>query len=119
MDACLFIIIRIPVALACMFCLVFFHLTLHYIGRHVKDDLYRPTTWQIVFYLPVVEVDATYKFRLVLAGANLAELQVTENQVSNLISSRSRYNYFKNFYVVFERFGSTTEMRDSHFYRQS
>ncbi|CBI33217.3 unnamed protein product, partial [Vitis vinifera] len=47
--------------------------------KHVTDDTFLGTTWQIVFDLPVVDMAATYKFRLVLAGASLAQLQVRLN----------------------------------------
>ncbi|RVW57315.1 Rhamnogalacturonate lyase [Vitis vinifera] len=50
-----------------------------HVNRHVTDDTFLGTTWQIVFDLPVVDMAATYKFRLVLAGASLAQLQVRLN----------------------------------------
>eukprot|EP00261_Vitis_vinifera_P017259 XP_010646859.1 PREDICTED: uncharacterized protein LOC100855354 [Vitis vinifera] len=50
-----------------------------HVNRHVTDDTFLGTTWQIVFDLPVVDMAATYKFQLVLAGASLAQLQVRLN----------------------------------------
>ncbi|KAJ9670319.1 hypothetical protein PVL29_026699 [Vitis rotundifolia] len=50
-----------------------------HVNRRVTNYIFQGTTWQIVFDLPVVDKAATYKFRLVLAGANLAQLEVRLN----------------------------------------
>ena len=65
-----------------LYCVLASNIVLH--CRHVTDDTFLGTTWQIVFDLPVVDMAATYKFQLVLAGASLAQLQVTENFFSFL-----------------------------------
>ncbi|XP_057974844.1 uncharacterized protein LOC131162413 [Malania oleifera] len=44
-----------------------------------KDNTYQGTTWQIKFKLDTVDQDGTYKLRVALASAALAELQVRVN----------------------------------------
>ncbi|KAK9110961.1 hypothetical protein Scep_018480 [Stephania cephalantha] len=49
------------------------------VTRKNKDNTFRPTTWQIVFHLQSVVSYGTYKLRLALASATLADLQVRVN----------------------------------------
>lgn len=44
--------------------------------RKKDDGTYEATTWQINFNLDSVEQGGTYKLRIALATANIAELQV-------------------------------------------
>ncbi|KAL6574163.1 hypothetical protein OROHE_001067 [Orobanche hederae] len=49
------------------------------VNRLKDDNTYQGTTWQIKFVLDTVDQDGTYKLRLALASATLAELQVRVN----------------------------------------
>lgn len=44
--------------------------------RKKQDNTYQGTTWQIKFVLDTVDQTGTYKLRVALASASLAELQV-------------------------------------------
>lgn len=46
------------------------------IYRKSDDDSFKAATWQIKFQLDTVRQNATYKLRVALASAALAELQV-------------------------------------------
>ncbi|KAL6338972.1 hypothetical protein AAG906_024123 [Vitis piasezkii] len=48
--------------------------------RRLPDGKFKATTWQIVFDLPKVDKAGTYKLRLVLAAAHMAEVQVRVNR---------------------------------------
>ncbi|KAH9756100.1 rhamnogalacturonan endolyase [Citrus sinensis] len=49
------------------------------VPRKKDDNSYEATTWQIKFKLDSVDQNATYKLRIALATANVAELQVRVN----------------------------------------
>ncbi|KAJ4721053.1 Rhamnogalacturonate lyase family protein [Melia azedarach] len=49
------------------------------VTRKKDDDTYEATTWQIKFNLNNVDQNGTYKLRLALATANVADLQVRVN----------------------------------------
>ncbi|KAL8225464.1 hypothetical protein R6Q57_018021 [Mikania cordata] len=49
------------------------------VPRKKEDNTYEGTTWQIKFKLENLQHTATYKLRIALAGASLAELQVRVN----------------------------------------
>lgn len=44
--------------------------------RKTENGTYKGTTWQVKFKLDNVDNEATYKLRVALASASLAELQV-------------------------------------------
>ncbi|CAA0396356.1 unnamed protein product [Arabidopsis thaliana] len=50
-----------------------------HVTRKMGDDTYQKTTWQIKFKLENVQKSCTYKIRIALATANVAELQVRMN----------------------------------------
>ncbi|KAL6572548.1 hypothetical protein OROMI_013506 [Orobanche minor] len=49
------------------------------VNRLKDDNTYQGTTWRIKFVLDIVDQGGTYKLRLALASATLAELQVRVN----------------------------------------
>ncbi|KAI3465171.1 hypothetical protein Pfo_021834 [Paulownia fortunei] len=49
------------------------------VNRKKEDNTYQGTTWQIKFMLDTVNQSGTYKLRVALASASLAELQVRVN----------------------------------------
>ncbi|KAI3725621.1 hypothetical protein L1987_65412 [Smallanthus sonchifolius] len=49
------------------------------VPRRKEDNSYEGTTWQIKFRLENVQLAASYKLRMALAGATLAEVQVRVN----------------------------------------
>ncbi|CAN6987231.1 hypothetical protein IGI04_001417 [Brassica rapa subsp. trilocularis] len=51
-----------------------------HVTRKTGDDTYEKTTWQIKFKLEKVQENSTYKLRIALATANVAELQVRMNE---------------------------------------
>ncbi|KAL1222518.1 hypothetical protein V5N11_018891 [Cardamine amara subsp. amara] len=51
-----------------------------HVTRKIGDDTYQKTTWQIKFKLEKVQKNSTYKIRIALATANVAELQVEMNE---------------------------------------
>ncbi|KAJ0239685.1 Rhamnogalacturonate lyase family protein [Hirschfeldia incana] len=51
-----------------------------HVTRKTGDDTYEKTTWQIKFKLEKVQQNSTYKLRIALATANVAELQVRMNE---------------------------------------
>ncbi|KAI4389481.1 hypothetical protein MLD38_001703 [Melastoma candidum] len=50
------------------------------VNRKVSDGTYKGTTWQIKFEMDNVNQAATYKLRLALAAANVAQLEVRVNK---------------------------------------
>jgi hypothetical protein len=51
-------------------------------NRKKDDGTYQGTTWKIKFQLDNVSQTKTYKLRIALATANIAELQVSESRGS-------------------------------------
>ncbi|KAF6150992.1 hypothetical protein GIB67_016470 [Kingdonia uniflora] len=49
------------------------------VTRRISDKTYQATTWQIIFELTNINYRGTYKLRLALASAAMAELQVRFN----------------------------------------
>ncbi|GAV85399.1 Rhamnogal_lyase domain-containing protein [Cephalotus follicularis] len=49
------------------------------VNRKIDDNTYQGTTWQIKFKIDHIDQSETYKLRLALATANVAELQVRIN----------------------------------------
>lgn len=58
--------------------------------RKKEDGTYQGTTWQIKFKLDNVKENGTYKLRLALATANVAELQVYK--LTKILSNSLRYS---------------------------
>lgn len=52
--------------------------------RKKPDNTYQGTTWQIKFVLDTVNQNGTYKLRVAIASASLAELQVKMNEDDGL-----------------------------------
>ncbi|CAN8328463.1 unnamed protein product [Cochlearia groenlandica] len=50
-----------------------------HVTRKIDDSTYVPTTWQIVFQLPYVNMEGSYTLQLALASAMRANLQVRFN----------------------------------------
>ncbi|XP_010496219.1 PREDICTED: uncharacterized protein LOC104773335 [Camelina sativa] len=50
-----------------------------HVTRNNGDSTYKPTTWQIVFHLPYVNMRGSYTLQLALASASRANLQVRFN----------------------------------------
>uniref|UniRef100_A0A9I9D008 rhamnogalacturonan endolyase n=1 Tax=Cucumis melo TaxID=3656 RepID=A0A9I9D008_CUCME len=50
------------------------------VPRKIENGTYKGTTWQVKFELDNVDNQATYKLRVALASASLAELQVGVNE---------------------------------------
>lgn len=60
--------------------------------RRKKDDnSYEATTWQIKFKLDTVDQNATYKLRIALATANVAELEARNLFIFTIFFSSSCY----------------------------
>lgn len=47
----------------------------------VDENTYQAATWQIKFELNIVDQTGTYKLRLALATANVAEIQVQNSTI--------------------------------------